>query len=76
MDKSTHTLCDLFKQLGLPSDAAEVDAFIASHRPLDSAVKLSDAPFWNPAQRTLLRQQIEADADWAAWVDGLDARLR
>lgn len=76
MDHAIHTLSELFRQLGLASDATSIAEFIARHRPLDSAIALADAPFWNPAQQDFLRQQIAADADWSEWVDDLDVRLR
>ena len=40
MDDSTHTLCDLFEQLGLPCSAGDIDAFIELHRPLPPQVAL------------------------------------
>jgi hypothetical protein len=76
MEKSIHTLCDLFEQLGLPCSAADIDAFIDSHRPLAAQTALFDAPFWNPSQREFLSQQLSADADWAELVDQLNVRLR
>ncbi len=76
MDHAIHTLSELFRQLGLASDAQSIAGFIARHRPLTSAIALPDAPFWKPAQQAFLRQQIAADADWSAWVDDLDVRLR
>ncbi len=76
MDDSTHTLCDLFEQLGLPCSAGDIDAFIENHRPLPPQVALYEATFWTEAQRTFLREQIQADADWAELVDQLNVRLR
>ena len=76
MERGLHTLCELFRQLGLPDDLPAMERFIASHRPLARHIKLSDAPFWNQAQRDFLCQAIKQDADWAAMVDQLDARLR
>lgn len=66
----------LFHQLGLPSDQAAIEAFIADHSPLDSAVRLHQAPFWNKAQSEFLRDEILEDADWAVVIDELDADLR
>jgi len=76
MEASVHTLNNLFEQLGLPSDDAAIEAFIARHRPLDSNMKLSEAPFWNPAQASFLRDEILDDADWAEVVDRLDVLMR
>ena len=76
MDLSEHSLRALFDQLGLPSDAVAIDAFIAQHRPLPDNVKLPDAPFWTPAQSQFLREEFDEDADWVELVDQLNLRLR
>lgn len=76
MDLSDHSLHALFKQLGLPSSGAAIDAFIAEHRPLADNVKLADAPFWSPAQSQFLREEFDEDADWIELVDQLNVRLR
>ena len=76
MQSSTHTLVELFKQLGLPHDFEAITAFIAAHRPLANAVRLQDASFWSESQRAFLRDDISEDADWAEMVDTLDALLR
>jgi hypothetical protein len=70
MDTSTHTFADLFDQLGLPSSEAEIQAFVASHRPLP------EDSFWSPAQAQFLREQLLVDADWAEVVDQLNVSLR
>lgn len=75
MQASLHTLSNLFAQLGLPADQAAIDDFIASHRPLDNAVALYRAPFWNAAQRAFLKEEIIEDADWAGVIDELNVRL-
>lgn len=76
MDLSSHTLHNLFEQLGLPSTEPDVQRFIAEHRPLPEDVKLADARFWTPAQAQFLREEIEEDADWAEVVDQLNLALR
>jgi len=76
MELYTHNICNLFAQLGLPSDTASVDNFIASHGPLPEDMLLSDAPFWSHAQSRFLKEEIQEDADWAPAVDTLNARLR
>lgn len=75
MESPLHPLKDLFDQLGLPSDAASIDEYIATHRPRAQGVALHDAPMWTPAQAAFLRDAIEADADWAIPVESLTARL-
>ena len=76
MEKPIHALKDLFAQLGLPNDAAAIDAFIKAHSPLPETVKVADAPFWTTAQAAFLREELAEDADWAELVDQLSAALR
>lgn len=77
MDTTTHhTMQDLFAQLGLPSEPAEIRAFVRCHRPLPDHLRLSDAPFWTDSQAAFLREQIRVDDDWAVLVDTLNAQLR
>ncbi|TVP52329.1 MAG: DUF2789 domain-containing protein [Halomonadaceae bacterium] len=76
MDRSQHTLNTLFAQLGLPSDDADVEAFIARHRPLAAEIRLQDATLWNASQSHFLAEGLEDDSDWAEVIDTLDARLR
>lgn len=70
-----HTLHQLFAQLGLPSEPPAIDAFVSAHRPLANDVALYRAPFWTPAQRSFLKEEIIEDADWAAAIEELNARL-
>ncbi len=76
MEHGFHPLTELFDQLGLPSDAASIDAFIADKCPLNYELALADAPFWTVAQAQFIREALEEDADWAEAVDHLDALLR
>lgn len=76
MDTTPHNLATLFQQLGLNPAEAAIEQFIASHRPLDDAIRLPDAPWWNAAQAAFLQEAIDQDADWAEQVDELDAMLR
>ena len=75
MESSLHTLNNLFAQLGLPSDDAEIDNFIKTHNHLDTNLSLSEAPFWTPSQAAFLREEILKDADWAEVIDQLNAML-
>ncbi|KAB2963461.1 DUF2789 domain-containing protein [Zoogloea sp.] len=75
MESQTHSIANLFAQLGLPDESAAIDAFIASH-PLPHDVQLFDAPFWSAAQAAFLKTEIAEDADWSPVIDTLDARLR
>lgn len=76
MEPPVHSMPNLFAQLGLPADEAEIDRFIETHAPLPRSVDLADAPFWTPAQASFLREEILEDADWAEVVDQLNVRLR
>jgi hypothetical protein len=75
MEANLHTMNNLFAQLGLPADDAAIERFIAEHRPLGRGVALYRAPFWSPAQRAFLKEEIIEDADWAPVIDALNARL-
>lgn len=75
MELPNHTLGELFEQLGLPSDADSIEAFVASHRPLPDGMFVADAPFWTAAQAQFLREEINEDADWAEVVDTLGSLL-
>ena len=75
MDAHLHTMNNLFAQLGLPADDGAIDRFIADHRPLGNGVALYRAPFWTPAQRAFLKEEIIEDADWASVIDELNSRL-
>ena len=74
METSFHPLSELFAQLGLPNQAAEITAFIEAHQGLTGA--LTEAPFWTPVQAAFLAEALADDADWAEAVDHLDALLR
>lgn len=76
MEPSVHSLRNLFEQLGLPGGEAEIERFVATHRPLAAGVLLADAPFWTAAQAQFLREEIAEDADWAEIVDQLNLMLR
>ena len=76
MQEPTHSLPSLFKQLGLPSEPADIEKFVSSHSPLKPELKLHEAFFWTPAQAAFLRDEINEDADWAEVVDQLNLMLR
>ncbi|GAB2879601.1 DUF2789 family protein [Microbulbifer echini] len=70
-----HTLNDLFAQLGLASEDAEIHEFLITHY-LHRHEKLSAASFWSEGQRQFLQSAIEEDSDWCVAVDELDSLLR
>lgn len=76
MDTEIPTLNDLFAQLGLPSGAADIDRFIATHGPLPESVQLHEAPFWSPAQAAFLKEEVSEDSEWAELIENLNVRLR
>jgi uncharacterized protein involved in type VI secretion and phage assembly len=75
MELTTPTLATLFEQLGLDSDQASIDAFVAKHSPLPDNVKLSEADFWTPQQARFLKEELREDAEWAPVVDELNVLL-
>lgn len=76
MEQFFHRFTELFSQLGLASDTASIRAFIQSHAPLDSSIRLEDAAFWTASQAAFLKEEILCDADWAEVVDELNIVLR
>lgn len=64
----------LFDQLGLPSDQASIDKFIAEHQ-IPADMLLIDAPFWTKGQSDFLRNRMHADDAWAVFVDELNRQL-
>ena len=74
MDTSEVRMTNLFNQLGLDASERGIADFIANHS-LPPEVYLSDASFWNPAQRQLLDELLKADARWALVVDQLNEAL-
>ena len=74
MDLPNPSLPTLFEQLGLSSDEADMQAFIAGHQ-LDNDTKLVDAPFWSEQQRNFLKEELLSDAEWAPIVDELNVAL-
>lgn len=74
MDTTESSMTNLFLQLGLPAEKAEIAAFIRDHQ-LAEDVRLSEAPYWNDGQRQFLREQLVVDADWAIVVDELSEAL-
>jgi hypothetical protein len=67
-------MTNLFLQLGLPAGKDEIAAFIRDHQ-LPEDVRVSEAPFWNTAQRQFLGEEWGEDADWAIVVDELNEAL-
>lgn len=76
MNTPTHPFSELFAQLGLPAQDADIAQFLSTHAPLAQDVALANAPFWTPTQATFLREECLKDADWAAVVDQLNLALR
>ena len=76
MENPAHPLRELFNQLGLPSDTASIDAFVARHGSLSAEIRLAEASFWTEPQARFLAESVRDDADWAPIVDQLDVLLR
>ncbi|HEY0268063.1 MAG TPA: DUF2789 domain-containing protein [Methyloradius sp.] len=75
MDSLTHTMPNLFDQLGLASDETSIRQFLITHSPLPHGLPLAEAPFWTLSQKAFLRDEILNDADWAEVIDTLNAAL-
>jgi Protein of unknown function (DUF2789) len=76
MDTTPKQMTDLFAQLGLPCEPADIKAFIQRYRPLDDKLRLADAPIWNDSQAAFLKEKLKDDGDWAMLIDSLNAQLR
>lgn len=76
MDTSNHyTLHSLFKQLGLPAEGDQIEAFIQTHS-LGDQEKITQAKFWTKSQAHFLKESIIEDSDWVEIIDHLDVQLR
>lgn len=77
MEIHKQTLESLFKQLGLPSSAEDIKAFIQQHSSqLDHSQPIHRASFWTASQSEFIKEAKKEDADWVEVVDQLDALLR
>lgn len=75
-DQCAH-FTDLFDQLGLPSEPAQIAEFIHTHRPLGADVLLVDAPFWNVGQAQFIREKkLRDEPPWTILIDQLNVALR
>lgn len=74
MPDNQETINTLFAQLGLASDDASIDTFVANNQ-LPASVAISDADIWTENQRKFLKEQYIADACWVEIVDDLNTRL-
>ena len=75
MSDQMQTMNSLFDQLGLASDEAAIEQFIANHR-IPDGVRMFEAAFWSPAQASFLKQGLTQDDEWSIVIDELNTRLR
>lgn len=75
MRGNVNTISDLFKQLGLPSDPAAIEAFIALHEGACTHCALPHASIWTESQRAFLTQAVADDSDWALPAEELAGML-
>ncbi|MBL4827276.1 MAG: DUF2789 domain-containing protein [Spongiibacteraceae bacterium] len=75
MDTSSHTLENLFLQLGLSNATRSIEAFVKNHH-LPRDIPLEQAAFWSAGQAQFIHEALEQDSDWSEIVDQLDAQLR
>ena len=68
------TLELLFQQLGLDSDDAAIETFIAQHQ-LSKNTPLHEASFWSESQKNFLISHWKKDDEWALMVDELNGLL-
>ena len=75
MDTSTHSLNNLFAQMGLANTDDAIAAYARLHR-LRSDVLLLRAECWTPSQAQFIRDAMREDSDWSAAVDQLNSLMR
>jgi len=75
MDTCQHNLNTLFAQLGLANNQTDIDTFI-EHYKLKSTEKITEASFWNTAQKQFIQESLAEDGDWSEIIDTLDTLLR
>lgn len=76
MEHSFHPFHEPFKQLGLDSDPAAIEAFLRTQALLPPDAMPPDARFWSPARAAFLHRALSADSDWAEGGDALNAEPR
>ena len=76
MEDLIPSMTRLFDQMGLPSQPAEIQAYITRHKPLPDDIALHEASFWSSSQAEFLRSAIEDDTDWAIVIERLNGALR
>lgn len=74
MDDTEPKMSNLFLQLGLDAEDADIAAFIRDHQ-LAADVHIADAPYWSDGQRQFLAEQLKMDAKWTTVVDQLNESL-
>lgn len=75
MDRSVHTMTELFDQLGLASDDNSIQQFVRKQKP-NNYQSLLEMDCWTDAQKAFIEEALGDDADWCELIDQLDARLR
>lgn len=74
LGQTNYTMNDLFAQLGLDSSDEAIETFIKNHQ-LSENTLLTNAPFFNDAQKLFLQEEKQKNAVWAMVIDELNARL-
>lgn len=74
MDTSTHSINNLFAQMGLASTDAAIASFTQQYRLADD-VLLHRAECWSLAQAQFIRDAMREDSDWSAAVDQLNVMM-
>ncbi|MGC3818793.1 DUF2789 family protein [Acinetobacter sp. G11] len=74
MSQTRPRMTNLFEQLGLDSSEEAIALFIATHQ-LNAQTQITEAEYWNEAQRQFLAEKIKSDGSWAIIVDQLNESL-
>lgn len=75
MERTLHSMSNLFAQLGRPNDDAAIALFIETHAPLPNETRLHEAVFWTSAEAVFLAEAVSNDADWADVAENLNSLL-
>ena len=76
MNAHSHTLNELFLQLGLPHEDQDIEAFVKTHKLTEQTTPLYKASFWSSSQSVFIKECWQDDSEWCNQIDHLDLWLR
>ncbi|WP_281648021.1 DUF2789 family protein [Parendozoicomonas sp. Alg238-R29] len=76
MNAHSHTLNELFLQLGLACEDQDIQAFVQTHKLTGQTIPLHKASFWSTSQSGFIKESWQDDSEWCHTIDNLDTWLR